>query len=101
MKTVNEGILRNKKVGIKDNIAVAGIPMMNGSKMLEGFVPTFDATVVSRILKNGGEIYGKTTCEELCLSATSYCTTYGPVTNPLNTERVAGGSSSGSAAAVC
>lgn len=74
--------------------------MMNGSRILEGFIPTYDATVVSRILNSGGEICGKTTCEDLCLSVTSYCTTYGPVRNPLNTSKVSGGSSSGNAAAV-
>ena len=47
------GKLLNKKVAIKDNIAVAGVPMMNGSKLVEGYVPEYDATVVTRTLDAG------------------------------------------------
>lgn len=100
IKPPTSGPLTGKKIGVKDCIAVAGVPMMCGSKVLEGFVPYDDATIIKRILNAGGEIAGKTTCEDMCLSCTSYCTTYGPVKNPLDPSRVTGGSSSGSAAAV-
>ena len=74
--------------------------MMNGSFTLEGFVPDVDATVVTRILEAGGHIVGKSVCENLCLSAASFSAATGPVVNPHNNTRVAGGSSSGSAALV-
>ena len=61
-----------KRVGIKDNVMVAGVPMMNGSATLEGFVPDFDATVVTRLLDAGAEIVGKTHCECFCLSGGSH-----------------------------
>ena len=74
--------------------------MMNGSLILEGFVPDIDATVVSRILDAGGNIVGKTVCENLCYSGASFTAATGPVVNPYNNTRMAGGSSSGSAALV-
>ncbi|WP_338598727.1 amidase [Sulfolobus tengchongensis] len=100
IKGRDEGKLKGKRICIKDNIMVAGIPMLNGSRMLEGFVPNMDATVVSRILDEGGEIVAKTTCEDLCFSGGSHTSYPWPVLNPRNPEYMAGGSSSGSAAAV-
>ena len=94
------GKLAGKKIAIKDNICVAGIPMMNGSAVLEGFVPDIDATVVTRILDAGGEIIGKAVCEDLCFSGGSFTSATGPVLNPHNPKFNAGGSSSGSAALV-
>ena len=73
---------------------------MNGSKLLEGFIPDVDATVVSRILDAGGRIVGKAVCEDLCSDGGSFTSVTGPVTNPHNKDRMAGGSSSGSAALV-
>src|SRR5438067_3416942 len=95
-----EGLLSGKKVAIKDNICVAGVPMMNGSSVLEGYVPEFDATIVTRILDAGGEIIGKAVCEHLCVSGGSHTSDSGPVLNPHDPARSAGGSSSGSAALV-
>lgn len=95
-----DGKLSEKKIAIKDNTAVAFIPMMNGSSVMEGYKPEYDATVVSRILKEGGIIVGKTTCESLCFSGDSFQTKYGPVRNPCNADYTAGGSSSGSAVVV-
>lgn len=100
IKGAPSGPLAGKKVAIKDNVAVAGIPMMNGCSLLEGFVPDGDATVVTRILDAGGEITGKAVCEHLCFSGGSHITDYGPVLNPRDRKRNAGGSSSGSAALV-
>src|SRR5215467_16159729 len=62
------GILAGERVAVKDNICVAGVPMMNGSRVLEGYVPDVDATVVSRVLDAGGVIAGKAACEDLCFS---------------------------------
>lgn len=74
--------------------------MMNGSRILEGFVPDVDATVVSRILEAGGRILGKAVCENLCFDGASFTSATGPVLNPYDQTRMAGGSSSGSAALV-
>jgi amidase len=96
----DEGLLAGRTVAIKDNTMVAGVPMMNGSRMLEGFVPSRDATVVSRLLGAGATIVGKAVCEDLCFSGGSHTSRTGPVRNPWNRGRSAGGSSSGSAALV-
>jgi amidase len=94
------GVLTGKRVAIKDNICVAGVPMMNGSRTLEGYVPEVDATVVTRILENGGIVAGKAACEDLCFSAGSHTCATGPIRNPHNPEYSTGGSSGGSAAVV-
>jgi amidase len=74
--------------------------MMNGTSVLEGYVPDVDATVVTRILDAGGTILGKSVCESLCFSGGSHTSDTGPVLNPHDHTRSAGGSSSGSAALV-
>ena len=94
------GLLKGERVGIKDNISVANIPMRNGSRILEGYVPDHDATVVSRILAAGGTIAGKTVCEDLCFSGGSHSSQPMPVLNPFDKKRSAGGSSSGNAVAI-
>src|SRR3979411_436979 len=94
------GLLSGKKVAIKDNICVAGVPMMNGSALLEGYVPELDATVVTRILEAGGTIAGKAACEDLCFSGASHTCASGVIRNPHNIAHSAGGSSGGSAALV-
>ena len=94
------GVLAGKRVAVKDNICVAGVPMMNGSRVLEGYVPEVDATVVTRILDAGGVIAGKAACEDLCFSAGSHTCATGPIRNPHNPEHSTGGSSGGSAALV-
>lgn len=95
-----EGPLSGRAVAIKDNIAVAGIPMMNGSRAVDGFIPGHDATVVERLLAAGATIVGKSVCEDLCCSGSSFTSASGPVRNPWDTTRETGGSSSGSAALV-
>jgi amidase len=95
-----DGPLAGRRVAIKDNIAVAGIPMMNGSRALEGFIPSRDATVVERLLDVGAIIAGKSVCEDLCCSSSSFTSACGPVRNPWDPTRETGGSSSGSAALV-
>ena len=94
------GSLRGRRIAIKDNICVAGMPMMNGSSILEGYIPETDATVVTRILDAGGEVAGKAVCENFCLSGGSHTADTGPTHNPHRTGYSSGGSSSGSAALV-
>ena len=96
----DSGLLTGKTVALKDNIMLAGVPMMCGSATLEGYVPEIDATVVERILDAGGEIAGKAHCEFFCLSGGSHTNSTGPVHNPHKRGYSAGGSSSGSAALV-
>ena len=95
-----EGRLKGRRVVIKDNIALAGVPMQGGAKFLEGYVPEEDATVVRRVLDEGAEIVGKAACEYLSLSAGSHTSASGVVRNPHDTERTTGGSSSGCGALV-
>jgi amidase len=95
-----DGPLAGRTVAVKDNIAVAGVPMMNGSRTVEGFVPRRDAAVVRRLLDAGATIVGKSVCEDLCFSGGSFTSQPGPVRNPWDTSRNAGGSSSGSGALV-
>ncbi len=94
------GPLAGKRVVLKDNVCLAGVPMMNGASSLEGYVPDVDATVVTRILDAGGTIVGKAHCEYFCLSGGSHTCAAGPVHNPYRYGYSAGGSSSGSAALV-
>jgi amidase len=94
------GPLAGKTVVLKDNIFLAGVPMMNGSRTLEDYVPEIDATVVTRVLDAGAEIVGKAHCECLCLSGGSHTNATGAVHNPRRHGYSAGGSSSGCAALV-
>ena len=100
IKGAASGKLKGKKVALKDNIMLAGVPMMNGSSTLEGFVPDFDATIVTRILDAGGEIVGKAHCESFCMSGGSHTNSTGHVHNPHKMGYSAGGSSSGCAVVV-
>ena len=92
------GPLAGKTLALKDNVCVAGVPMMNGSSVLEGYTPEIDATIVTRILEAGGTILGKAVCEHFCNSGGSHTSDTGPVRNPYDQSRMSGGSSSGSAA---
>jgi amidase len=94
------GPLAGKRIVLKDNICLAGVPMMNGASTLEGYVPDVDATLVTRILDAGGTIVGKAHCEYFCLSGGSHTSAAGPVHNPYKIGYSAGGSSSGCAALV-
>ncbi len=93
----DDGVLKGQRVAVKDAVSVAGVPMMNGSRVLEGFVPDIDATVVTRILDAGGTIIGKTNCEDFSFSGGGHTCSHGPVSNPHNPECNPGGSSNGSA----
>jgi amidase len=94
------GKLAGKRVVLKDNVCLAGVPMMNGASTLEGYMPDVDATVVTRLLDAGATILGKVHCECFCFSGGSHTGAAGPVHNPRKFGFSAGGSSSGSAAAI-
>lgn len=94
------GPLAGKTVALKDNVMVEGLPVMNGTKILEGYEAKEDATIVTRLLDAGAHIVGKSTCEAYCMSCSSFLSDPAPVLNPLDATRSAGGSSSGSAALV-
>ncbi|MEV0698334.1 amidase [Saccharopolyspora sp. NPDC050389] len=100
LRTRDDGPLAGRTVALKDNICLAGVPMMNGSSTLKGYVPDVDATVVTRLLDAGATIAGKAHCEFLCFSGGSHTGADGPVRNPHKPTHSAGGSSSGSAALV-
>lgn len=92
------GPLAGRRLAIKDNVSVAGVPMMNGASILEGYVPDEDATIVTRILDAGGEIAGKSVCEYFSFSGGSATSATGPVESPRNPGHTPGGSTTGSAA---
>jgi amidase len=100
IKGATKGKLAGKTVVLKDNVCVAGMPMMNGASILEGYTPDVDATVVTRMLDAGATVVGKAHCEYYCFSGGSHTSALGPVHNPRKMGYSAGGSSSGSAALV-
>jgi amidase len=94
------GLLAGRRIALKDNVCLAGVPMTLGADVFEGYVPEVDATIVERILDAGGEIAGKAVCEYYCVSGGSHTSSSGPVHNPRKPGYTTGGSSSGSAALV-
>ena len=94
------GPLHGRTVALKDNVCLAGVPMMNGASTLKGYTPDVDASVVTRLLDAGATIAGKAHCEYFCLSGGSHTNATGPVENPHRQGYSAGGSSSGSGALV-
>ena len=100
VKGASSGKLAGKTVVLKDNVCLAGVPMMNGASTLEGYTPDLDATIVTRLLDSGATIMGKAHCEFFCLSGGSHTNALGAVHNPHKMGYSAGGSSSGSGALV-
>ncbi len=100
VKGAEHGPLAGYSLALKDTIALAGVPMLNGSALFAGHVADMDATVVFRVLEAGATILGKAQCEDFCVSGGSHTSSLGPVENPHRAGVSAGGSSSGCAALV-
>lgn len=100
IKGASSGRLAGKKVALKDTVCLAGVPMMNGASVLEGYIPDMDATIVTRLLDAGADIIGKSVCEYFSVSGGSYTSASGVVQSPRNPGYTPGRSSTGSAALV-
>jgi aspartyl-tRNA(Asn)/glutamyl-tRNA(Gln) amidotransferase subunit A len=87
-------------VGIKDVLVMRGAPATAGSKILEGYRPPYDCTAVAKLEEAGAVLLGKLNCDEFAMGSSNENSAYGPVRNPVDLDRVPGGSSGGSAAAI-
>lgn len=98
--SATSGPMAGMRIGLKDNIAVAGVPMTCASRILQGFVPTIDAAVTQRLIEAGAEIVATLNMENMAFSGGGESSHYGPISNPADPKRVSGGSSGGSGASL-
>jgi aspartyl-tRNA(Asn)/glutamyl-tRNA(Gln) amidotransferase subunit A len=96
----SDGLMLGVPFALKDNLATLDLPTACGSRILEGYVSPYEATVVGKIRAAGGILVGKTNMDEFAMGSSTENSAYGPTKNPLAPDRVPGGSSGGSAAAV-
>ena len=96
----NSNVLSGKTILVKDNIAIKGEPLTCASNLLESYCSPYSATVIDRLESNGALITGQTNMDEFAMGSSSEYSIYGSVKNPYDLNKVAGGSSGGSAAAV-
>ncbi len=100
LQSKNQGSLAGLVLGIKDLISIENQTVQGGSKILEGYKATYSSTAIERLKKADAVLLGRTNCDEFGMGSSNESSAFGPALNPIDNERVTGGSSGGSAAAV-